>query len=352
MRPGAVSASLGRELAGLDDKTDRSGSDTRIDRTVDVVVPTFDARELALACVARLVEEQAVARVIVVDDASSDGTAEAVADRFPDFHVMRLCSHRGLAHACNVGAAGGSAELLLFLNNDILTLPGAISRLAAALRDDDEAVSAGGRLVDPGTMNTQLAYQPRQIPGLRGLLVRISGIERSWPRNPWTGKHLTAPLSDSVRQRTERQLAGACLMVRRVTFADVGGWDDRYWMWYEDVDLSRRLRARGPALYVPDAVFKHVGAASTRSWRKHEQHLRLYHGTLVYARQHLSPTRQRALAAAMVLACAPRLLFHLLLRDAEATASYRSVLRAARALWRREPLPRPDVAAARPPVPR
>lgn len=343
-----VFASLGRELAGLDDKTDRIGSDASIDRTVDVVVPTFDARELALSCVARLVEEQAVARVTVVDDASSDGTAEALADRFPDFHVVRLRSHRGLAHAFNAGAAGGDAELVLFLNNDILTLPSAISRLAAALRDDDEAVSAGGRLVDPGTTNTQLAYQPRQIPGLRGLLVRISGIERSWPRNRWTGKHLTAPLSESVRQRTDRQPAGACLMVRRVIFEDVGRWDERYWMWYEDVDLSRRLRARGPALYVPDAVFEHVGRASTKRWRKHEQHLRLYHGTMVYAQQHLSPARQAALGGAMAVSCAQRLFVHRLLRHERAAATYRSLLRTAWALCRFEPLPDPEFAADRP----
>jgi N-acetylglucosaminyl-diphospho-decaprenol L-rhamnosyltransferase len=157
---------------------------------------------------------------------------------------------------------------------------------------------------------------------LTGLLIRLLGIERIWPRNPWTGRHLTAPLAAEGVQRTDRQPAGACVMVRRSALERIGGWDERYWMWYEDVDLSRRLGKIGPSLYVPDAVFEHVGAASTRRWRKHQQHARLYHGTMIYAQEHLPRTQQVAVALAMVSVCLPRLPFG----GREAARSYRALL--------------------------
>jgi GT2 family glycosyltransferase len=116
-------------------------------------------------------------------------------------------------------------------------------------------------------------------------------------------------------------------MVRRSALESIGGWDERYWMWYDDVDLSRRLAAIGPAVYVPDAVFEHVGAASTRSWRKHEQHLRLYHGTMIYAQAHLSRGQQVVVALTMIGVCAARLLMHAVRRDA-AASTYWQLMRA------------------------
>ena len=67
----------------------------------------------------------------------------------------------------------------------------------------------------------------------------------------------------------------SCLLVRREALEQVRGWDEGYWFWYEDVDLSRRLAEVGSALYVPGAYIEHVGRASTNSWARHEQHKRL-----------------------------------------------------------------------------
>jgi N-acetylglucosaminyl-diphospho-decaprenol L-rhamnosyltransferase len=302
--------------------------------TVDVVIPTYNASELVLGCIARLVSGDGDQRIIVVDDASTDGTADAVRAAHPDVTIVRLEEQRGLAYAFNRGAEAGDGELVLFLNNDTFADRRAVAALAEALERDPAAASAGGRLVDPGTQITQTSYQPRAIPGLAGLVVRLVGVERAWPGNPWTGRHLTAPL-DSVRtQRTARQPAGACLMVRRSALDRVRGWDERYWIWYEDVDLSRRLAAIGPALYVPSAVFEHVGAASTGSWRKHEQHLRLYHGTMVYAQAHLPRPQQLAVALTMVAVCLPRVL----LGRPRAVRPYLALLSRAIRMMRFEPV--------------
>jgi N-acetylglucosaminyl-diphospho-decaprenol L-rhamnosyltransferase len=286
------------------------------------VIPTYNAKQLLLDCVARLSDEPEGRHIVVVDDASTDGTTEAVRLAYPDADVVRLEQQQGIAYGFNRGSAACAGEFVLFLNNDVFADPGAVRKLARALAHDPAAASAGGRLVEPGTRATQASYQPRTIPGLGGLIMRLVGVERAWPRNPWTGRHLTAPLDPGQTQRTARQPAGACLMVRRSALDEIRGWDERYWMWYEDVDVARRLAAIGPALYVPDAVFEHVGAASTRTWRKHEQHRRLYHGTMVYAQAHLPRAEQAVLALTMIAVCVLRLL----LGGPRAVSSYRVLL--------------------------
>jgi N-acetylglucosaminyl-diphospho-decaprenol L-rhamnosyltransferase len=293
--------------------------------SVDVVIPTFDARELILRCLGRLVDP-AVAQIVVVDDTSTDGTSEALAERFPEARVVVLDRHRGLAHALNRGAEASAAEFILFINNDVFPVDDAISQLCKALSGNPAATSAGGRLVDLGTEHTQEAYQPRAFPGLSGLAARITGIERGWPTNPWTGQHLRSPLDSSSSTPTDRQLAGSCLLVRRNALEQVGGWDEGYWFWYEDVDLSRRLSEVGSALYVPTARFEHVGRASTNHWARHEQHRRLYHGTLRYAKQHLPRWQQVLFGILMAIVTIPRILWLSCRSQHAAVSTYRHLL--------------------------
>jgi len=293
--------------------------------SVDIVIPTFDASELILRCLQRL-RDPAIDRITVVDDASTDGTAQAIAKSFPEVRVVELSHSRGLAHALNRGAEMGTAEFVLFLNNDAFPVDGAVTKLCAALRDDPHAASAGGRLVDPDTTCTQDSYRPRALPGLAGLAVRLTGIERAWPKNPWTGQHLRDPLDAADTTRTYQQPAGACLLVRRTVLEKVGGWDEEYWFWYEDVDLSRRLLDFGYALYVPSALFEHVGRASTSRWPRFQQHRRLYHGTLLYAQRHLPRRQQIVLAAVMAGTIIPRIAWLSTTGKSEASRAYRHLL--------------------------
>jgi GT2 family glycosyltransferase len=122
------------------------------------------------------------------------------------------------------------------------------------------------------------------------------------------------------------------LLVRRSALEQVGGWDEAYWFWYEDVDLSRRLAELGPALYVPSATFEHVGRASTRSWTRYQQHERLYHGTLRYAEQHLPRRQQVALGGLMVAVTLPRIAWLSAARKPEGVRAYRHLLREGGAL--------------------
>ena len=115
--------------------------------------------------------------------------------------------------------------------------------------------------------------------------------------------------------------------MRRGAFEQIGGWDDGYAFWYEDVDLARRLRSKGAVLYVPTAVFGHVGAYSARRLSRAEVVERSYTGTLRYAEKHLG-ARRRIVGAAFALAATVKAPL-VKRRDPQLAATYRGVRRRA-----------------------
>jgi N-acetylglucosaminyl-diphospho-decaprenol L-rhamnosyltransferase len=262
---------------------------------VDAVVVTSNSRDLVLKCLGHL-RDPAIGRIVVVDNASSDGTLAAVEAEFPQVERVRFDRHSGLSTAFNAGAARTSAPLLLFLNDDIFATDGAVSRMAGELEARADAASAGGRLVDADEAGaTQDRYRPQRFPSLLTFVMALTGADRLWKRNPWSGSQLRHRLNDRDTVEVD-QPAGACLLVRRDAFEAIGGWDERFSFWYEDVDISRRLAAHGKALYVPSAPFQHVGGGTVLRWDRAQIVARTHWGILRYAEKHFSAGARIGLA--------------------------------------------------------
>jgi GT2 family glycosyltransferase len=276
---------------------------------IDAVVATRDSRELVLECVEHL-GSPLLERVIVVDNGSVDGTADAI--RAEGVEVVRLDRPEALSFAYNRGAEAGDAALILFLNDDVFASDESIAGLAEALEARTDAVAATGRLVDPADGRTQAGYLPRAFPGSFALAASLFG--RSRP---------TLDVDESTVVPVD-QPPGACLLVRRDVFDAVGRWDEEFEFWFEDVDLARRLQAEGEVLYVPAASFPHVGGASARRLSHAEVVSRHYRGALLYAQRHLGFGGRAITAPAYALAAAARLVTA---RDAEARRVYSRVLR-------------------------
>jgi len=269
------------------------------DKLVDVVIVSADMGEMTLSCISELTDPP-LARVAVVDNAFGGDVGAARKALRERATVVELPRRHGFAAANNRGLSAGDAPYVLLLNSDILVLAGAVEVLLLALQEDPGAVAAGGRLVDPQTLQTQAGYRPRPFPTLANFLIILLGVEELWPSNPVTRRYHGAELNDTQVQAVQ-QPAAAALLVRRRDLEAVGGFDERFWFWFEDSDLLLRLSSRGRILYVPQAVFRHLGGGTFSSWSKTERIRSVHHGVLQYADAHFSRVR-RALLGAVVLA--------------------------------------------------
>jgi GT2 family glycosyltransferase len=303
---------------------------------VDVVVVTAGGVERTVMCLARISGAD-VARRIVVENAGPKETADELARASPDAEVVVLEVDKGLSAAYNRGAERGAADLILFLNDDVFALDDAVERLVAALDDRPEAVAAAGLLVG-SDLAPQETYAPRSFPDLRDFVFLFTGLEQVRQRR---SSAVLARHPDEVRQI--EHAAGACLLVRRSAFETVGGWDERFSYWYEDVDLSRRLARHGQILYVPAARFEHIGGATTRRLDDASVLVRLTHGALHYAQSHFTRTEQITLAFVLWSVAASRLALARARGHRDVARALRLVLRNAGALARGRSLQAPPL---------
>lgn len=198
--------------------------------------------------------------VVLADNGSTDGSPEAAALADPKHvSVTRTGGNLGYGGAANIGAGGASADWLLISNPDIVFSPDSIDRLIAAA-DRWPQGGAFGPLIR--TPSGELYPSARAQPTLgRGIGHALFGW--CWPSNPWTASYR--------RERGEPLegpcgwLSGSVFLVRPKAWVEVGGFDTSYFMYFEDVDLGRRLTDAGwTNVYVPDAVVTHDGGHATK----------------------------------------------------------------------------------------
>ena len=211
---------------------------------VSIVIVSFNARADLERCLEslRAAPPQASHEILVVDNHSSDGSAES-ARRFPGVLVIQQETNVGFARANNAGIRASTGTALLLLNSDTIVPPGAIDRLMAALDAEPDVAIVGPRLVD-GSGRAELSFG------------RMIG-----PLNEWRQKRMArgGGVESLTRQRHYPDwVTGACLLVRRVDAQAVGLLDERYFMYAEDVDFCAAVRARGRrVLFTPDVEIVH-----------------------------------------------------------------------------------------------
>lgn len=229
-----------------------------------VVIVTWNSAETIEACVRSV---PAGVPVVVVDNASQDDTVERALTARPDARIVRSPRNLGFGAACNLGARElGDCDVLL-LNPDAELLPDTLSYLASRLADDPQLGAVGPLLTDPA-----------------------GGLELSWGADPslrseWRRRreHGAKPVIGSLCPMRVDWVTGACCLIRRTAWEAVGGFDERFFLYFEDLDLCRRLRERHfGVLFDPGASARHLRGASSDSLgpakeaRYRESQLRYY----------------------------------------------------------------------------
>jgi len=225
---------------------------------------------------------------IVIDNASSDGS-DAIAERFgATVRVIRNRENVGFGRGVNQGLAATTAPVVLIMNPDCYLAAGALTTLEAELLSYATCAIVGPRVLDPdGTEQGSARGDPDMLTGLFG---RASRLRRWFPWLSVSRRNVVLAGDQETDTSTVVEwLSGACMLARHDALADARGFDPRYFMYWEDADLCRRLRSRGYHVrYVPRATAVHRVGQSSRSVRSAS--IRWFHeSAYVYYSTHVAP---------------------------------------------------------------
>ena len=236
---------------------------------------------------------------VVVDNGSVDGS-QAIIDEFAPFaSTIANAENVGFARGVNQGLAATTAPRVLIMNPDCRLVAGAISALGAELDQHEFCAIVGPRILNPdGSVQGSARGDPDMLTGLFGR----TGVLGRWM--PWTGISRRNVVSEAAIRSGHRSvvvdwLSGACMLARRTVLAKVNGFDERFFLYWEDADLCRRLRAAGYHVrYVPGAAAIHRVGHSSKTVRAAA--IRAFHASAyLYYTTHNAPRRlqpKRAIA--------------------------------------------------------
>ena len=224
-------------------------------------MPSFNTRDLTLAALDALVDNAGCAiEVIVIDNASTDGSAAAIRAKFPEATVLENDVNRGFAGAINQGAAIARGAYQLWLNTDAFVSSGAVVRLRERALSADRLACVGPQLVfADGSPQMSISETPSSAHSIRLLLNSLSRRQSS--AHQWLDP-------DTDRVEKDRFVSGACLLVNVAAWRDVGPLDEHFFFYCEEADWEYRARTRGWQIAVdPDVIVTHLGGASGSSTR-------------------------------------------------------------------------------------
>ncbi len=260
---------------------------------IDIVIVNWNAGTFLADCLDSITENGAglVGSTMVVDNGSTDGS-ELAAEGREGVKLARTGENLGFGKGCNLGAAQGTGDLILFLNPDAKLLPHGLEPAVNFMRSGKAANVGicGGQLIDE---HGHVAKSSSRFPSPWNLFCRSTGLDRINSRwnarmNEW----------DHQSSRNVDQVMGAFFLVRRDLFEQLGGFDERFFVYYEEVDLSKRAADAGWASwYEADAKAFHYGGGSSQNVKA----TRLFYSLrsrLKYARKHFGPGGSFLVAAA------------------------------------------------------
>lgn len=248
---------------------------------LSIVIVSWNVCKLLRACLAALPRD---AEVIVIDNASADGTAAMVAAEFPSVRLVANHENRGFTGGNNQGLALAHGQYILLLNPDTFVQGDALAIMLDYL-ESHPAVGVVGPQLRYGDGSLQSSR--RRFPTLATALLESTPLAWHWPaeRNRWARRYHMADKPANVEQEVD-WLVGAALLTRRAAVDQVGGFDDAYFMYSEELDWQSRVKRAGwKVVYLPQAVVTHYEGKSSEQVTA-ARHIRFNRSKVRYFRKH------------------------------------------------------------------
>ena len=266
--------------------------------TVSVVIVSYNGRDALGRCLASLDGERRLLaiEVIVVDNASADDAAGMVEEEYPWARLVRNTSNVGFAKAANTALGLARGEHVLLLNPDTIVPTGGIPALVDVLAERPEVGMLGCKLVQAdGTFDHACK---RGLPSVSSSFWYLIGLHRLFPRSPVFAAYVAGHVSEDA-EGTVDAVNGAFMLLRREAVESVGGFDERFWLYGEDLDWCERFAEQGwQILYWPDVEVTHIkggsgGSGRSRTWRAN---VAFHHSMWLYYDKHLAQGQPRPLS--------------------------------------------------------
>lgn len=254
---------------------------------LSIIIINWNTRDLLVRCL-HAIEQTAGEldlEIIVVDNASSDDSVPVLRRQFPSVHLVANSSNVGFARANNQALRMARGRYYLLLNSDAFVHAGAVRTMLEYMEQHPKVGGVGCQLVyEDGTLQRSCS----SFPTLATELWQALWLDRLFPKSPVFGRYLMS-YWDMNDMREVDCVLGACLMLRREAIAQVGLFDERFFMYSEEVDLCYRLKRAGWAIYfVPSASATHIWGGSANKVPA-QTFLRLYNSRLYFFRKHYGP---------------------------------------------------------------
>jgi len=227
---------------------------------LSICVVSWNTKDLLAQCLASVYAntQDITFEVFVVDNASGDGSAQMVRERFPQVRLIENSENVGFAKANNQAIRESAGRCVLLLNSDTVVQPDALTQMIIFMDAHPDAGIVGGKLLDPDR-SFQASYG--DFPTFVSELLNITGLAK-WLYGRYYPSH---PPEESCEARAVDWVGGACLMARRTAIEQVGLPDEGYFMYSEEVDWCYRFHQAGWKIYfLPDAQIVHLGGQSSR----------------------------------------------------------------------------------------
>ena len=228
---------------------------------LSIIIVSWNVRDLLEKCLKSVFDQTKNLKfeIFVVDNGSTDDTSKMVLDKFPQVNLFRNNHNLGFAAANNIAIRQAKGEFVLLLNPDTEILDGAIEKMVDFMRAHQEAGIAGPKLLD-----SDKTLQPsiRRFPTILDQFLILVKIPHLWPNLSVIKRYLAADF-DYSRISEADQVMGAFFMVRQELFRQIGLFDEKFFIWFEEVDFCRRAKGAGyKVMYNPGAEVIHYGGKS------------------------------------------------------------------------------------------